>query len=104
MTTEASGQQPTGGNAAARSLAPHAATPLVLPSDLAHGIVMLPTNVRIHYVVAGEGDPVVLIPGYPQSWYTWRFVIPRLAAQGRRVYAIDPRGNIVFPGISHLRA
>jgi len=46
----------------------------------------------LHYVSAGDGDPVLLIPGWPQSWYAWRFVIPLLAAAGRRVIAVDPRG------------
>jgi len=75
-----------------RSLAPHAADRYVPPSDLSHGIVQLATGVRLHYVVTGEGDPVLLIPGYPQSWYAWRYVMPLLAAQGRKVFAIDPRG------------
>jgi pimeloyl-ACP methyl ester carboxylesterase len=30
---------------------------------------------RIHCVVAGEGQPVLLIPGWPQTWYTWRYVM-----------------------------
>jgi pimeloyl-ACP methyl ester carboxylesterase len=49
-------------------------------------------GVRLHYVVHGEGEPVLLLPGWPQSWYAWRFMIPLLAAAGRRVYAVDPRG------------
>jgi pimeloyl-ACP methyl ester carboxylesterase len=57
-----------------------------------HGLVAVEPGVRLHYVVAGDGDPVVLLPGWPQSWYTWRFVIPGLIAAGRRVYAVDPRG------------
>ena len=49
-------------------------------------------GVRLHYVVAGEGEPVLLLPGWPQSWYAWRRVIPGLVEAGRRVFAIDPRG------------
>ncbi|WP_264065507.1 alpha/beta fold hydrolase [Mycolicibacterium komossense] len=60
--------------------------------DIQHGLVPVDTDVRLHYVVAGQGDPVVLLPGWPQSWYTWRFVMPQLINAGRRVYAIDPRG------------
>ncbi|MDT2008414.1 alpha/beta hydrolase [Rhodococcus opacus] len=60
--------------------------------DLQHGLVPVAEGVRLHYVVAGEGDPVLLIPGWPQSWYAWRFIIPLLVEAGRRVYAIDPRG------------
>jgi pimeloyl-ACP methyl ester carboxylesterase len=49
-------------------------------------------GVRFHYVTAGKGDPVLLIPGWPESWYTWRFVMKQLAAAGREAYALDPRG------------
>lgn len=49
-------------------------------------------GIRMHYVTAGKGEPVVLIPGWPQSWYAWRFVVKDLAASGRKVYALDPRG------------
>jgi pimeloyl-ACP methyl ester carboxylesterase len=57
-----------------------------------HGLVPVADGVRLHYVVTGEGEPVVLLPGWPQSWYAWRFMIPLLVAAGRRVYAVDPRG------------
>jgi pimeloyl-ACP methyl ester carboxylesterase len=49
-------------------------------------------EVNIHYVEGGEGPPVVLIPGWPQSWYAWRYVMPQLVAAGHRVIALDPRG------------
>jgi hypothetical protein len=40
---------------------------------------------RFHYVTAGTGDPVLLIPGWPQSWIAWRKVLPLLVSAGRRV-------------------
>lgn len=49
-------------------------------------------GVRLHYVTAGKGDPVLLIPGWPESWYAWRFVMKQMATAGREVYALDPRG------------
>jgi hypothetical protein len=49
-------------------------------------------GVRLHYVTAGKGDPVLLIPVWPESWYTWRFVMKQMAAAGREAYALDPRG------------
>jgi pimeloyl-ACP methyl ester carboxylesterase len=49
-------------------------------------------GVRLHYVVVGKGDPVLLLPGWPESWYAWRFVMKQLAEAGREVYALDPRG------------
>jgi len=27
---------------------------------------------RFHYVTAGTGDPVLLLPGWPESWIAWR--------------------------------
>ncbi|WP_235443041.1 alpha/beta fold hydrolase [Caballeronia mineralivorans] len=49
-------------------------------------------GVRLHYVEGGSGAPVLLIPGWPQSWYAWRYIMPLLVAAGRRVIALDPRG------------
>jgi pimeloyl-ACP methyl ester carboxylesterase len=46
----------------------------------------------LHAVVGGDGPPVLLICGWPQTWYAWRRVMPRLAAAGHRVVAVDPRG------------
>jgi pimeloyl-ACP methyl ester carboxylesterase len=48
-------------------------------------------RVRWHVAAAGEGPPVVLLHGWPQSWWAWREVIPLLAAD-HRVYAPDLRG------------
>lgn len=62
------------------------------PSDWAHGSVPVADGVRLHTVVEGSGEPVVLLPGWPQSWYAWRHVIPLLAAEQRQVVAVDPRG------------
>ena len=56
-----------------------------------HGTAMV-AGVRLHYVEGGSGPPVLLLPGWPQSWYAWRLVMPVLAAAGRRVIALDPRG------------
>jgi pimeloyl-ACP methyl ester carboxylesterase len=36
-------------------------------------------DVRLHYVTAGAGDPVVLLHGWPQTWASWRAVIAPLA-------------------------
>ena len=48
-------------------------------------------GVRLHYVMGGTGEPLLLIPGWPQSWYAWRYVMPELA-QKYAVIAVDPRG------------
>ncbi|WP_299056932.1 alpha/beta hydrolase [uncultured Nocardioides sp.] len=48
----------------------------------------------VHYVLAGpeDGEPVVLLHGYPQSWWCWRDVVPRLVAAGKRCVVPDLRG------------
>jgi pimeloyl-ACP methyl ester carboxylesterase len=48
-------------------------------------------DVRLHYVTAGAGYPVVLLHGWPQTWYEWRLIMPRLA-ETYRVIAPDLRG------------
>jgi pimeloyl-ACP methyl ester carboxylesterase len=48
-------------------------------------------DVRLHYVTAGDGPAVILLHGWPQSWYMWRDVMPGLAAR-HRVIAPDLRG------------
>jgi pimeloyl-ACP methyl ester carboxylesterase len=47
-------------------------------------------GVSLHYVTAGQGDLVVLLHGWPQTWYAWRKVIPELAKF--TVLAPDMRG------------
>lgn len=41
---------------------------------------------------AGEGPPVLLLHGFPDSWRLWRHQIPALAEAGHRVIAPDLRG------------
>ncbi|HDR9484644.1 TPA: alpha/beta hydrolase [Burkholderia aenigmatica] len=48
---------------------------------------------RIHCVTAGAGTPVLLIPGWPQTWYAWRHVMQALAARGFMAIAVDPPGT-----------
>ncbi|HJZ34936.1 MAG TPA: alpha/beta fold hydrolase, partial [Solirubrobacterales bacterium] len=50
-------------------------------------------GLQFHVAEAGEGDDVVLcLHGWPQHWYEWRDLMPRLAAAGHRAIAIDLRG------------
>lgn len=58
--------------------------------NFAHHTVAL-EGVNLHYVIAGSGEPVVLLHGWPQTWYEWRRVMPHLA-QGYTVIAPDMRG------------
>ncbi|MGU3374339.1 alpha/beta fold hydrolase [Chryseobacterium sp. M5A1_1a] len=60
---------------------------------LNHGMAVISNTLRIHYAEAGNGENIiVLIHGFPQTWWEWRFVIPALVNQGFRVIAVDYRG------------
>jgi pimeloyl-ACP methyl ester carboxylesterase len=48
-------------------------------------------GVRLHYLVAGEGDPVVLLHGYAQTSHMWRPLMAKLAST-HTVMAPDLRG------------
>jgi len=51
-------------------------------------------GLRMHFAVAGpkKGDPVILLHGFPEFWYSWRYQIPALVDAGYRVVAPDQRG------------
>ena len=49
-------------------------------------------GVRLRVAESGTGPLIVLVHGWPESWYSWRHQIPPLAAAGYRVAAIDVRG------------
>jgi alpha/beta hydrolase fold len=48
-------------------------------------------GIQLHYVIGGQGDPVVLIHGWPETWYAWHKVMPALA-KNYTVIAPDLRG------------
>uniref|UniRef100_UPI000D3428A4 alpha/beta fold hydrolase n=1 Tax=Variovorax sp. GV025 TaxID=3450240 RepID=UPI000D3428A4 len=48
-------------------------------------------GIDIHYVVGGQGDAVVLLPGWPQTWWEYHKVMPALA-KTHRVVSVDLRG------------
>jgi pimeloyl-ACP methyl ester carboxylesterase len=48
-------------------------------------------DIRLHYVIGGQGDPIVLLHGWPQTWYEWRHVMPALA-KNYTVIVPDLRG------------
>ncbi|WP_280297801.1 alpha/beta fold hydrolase [Nocardia neocaledoniensis] len=48
-------------------------------------------GVRMHYVTGGSGSPVVLLHGWPQTWYGWWPIMPALAEK-HTVYAVDLPG------------
>jgi pimeloyl-ACP methyl ester carboxylesterase len=48
-------------------------------------------GIQLHYVIGGKSDPVVLLHGWPMTWYQWRHVMPDLA-KNYTVIAPDLRG------------
>ncbi|WP_055694503.1 alpha/beta fold hydrolase [Streptomyces prasinopilosus] len=60
-------------------------------SEITHRSVPSPGG-RIHLVERGTGPLVLLVHGFPESWYSWRHQLPVLAAAGYRAVAIDVRG------------
>jgi pimeloyl-ACP methyl ester carboxylesterase len=51
-------------------------------------------GITLHVVEAGpvDGPPVILLHGFPEAWYSWRYHIKSLAAAGYHVLAPDQRG------------
>jgi pimeloyl-ACP methyl ester carboxylesterase len=49
-------------------------------------------DLRQHAVTGGDGPPLLLVHGWPQTWYAWRMLMPGLARHFR-VIAVDQRGT-----------
>lgn len=48
-------------------------------------------GVKIHYATLGKGEPIIMIHGFPDFWYTWRDQMAALSTD-YQVVAIDQRG------------
>jgi epoxide hydrolase 4 len=66
---------------------------LLRPSDFEHRTVRVDT-LSMHVVVAGpeDGPLVVLLHGFSEFWYIWRYQIQALGQAGFSVVAPDQRG------------
>ncbi|MFF7651098.1 alpha/beta fold hydrolase [Streptomyces sp. NPDC007983] len=60
-------------------------------SPVKHDVVEV-NGVRLHIAEQGEGPLVLLLHGFPESWYSWRHQFGPLAEAGYRVVAPDQRG------------
>ena len=61
------------------------------PSAIHHRTLQV-NGIRMHIAEQGEGPLVVLVHGFPELWYSWRHVLPALAAAGYHAVAPDMRG------------
>lgn len=48
-------------------------------------------GVNLHYVEGGEGEPLFLLPGWPQTWHAFHKIMPELA-KNYHVYVVEYRG------------
>jgi len=60
-------------------------------ATIAHQQIQL-GEVELHVAECGEGEPVLLLHGFPELWYSWRHQMQAIAASGRRAVAPDLRG------------
>ncbi|WP_405875715.1 alpha/beta fold hydrolase [Streptomyces sp. NBC_00005] len=60
-------------------------------ADRTHRLVPSPAG-RTHLVEQGSGPLVLLVHGFPETWYSWRHQLAALAAAGYRAVALDVRG------------
>ncbi|MGE5595033.1 MAG: alpha/beta fold hydrolase, partial [Hyphomicrobiales bacterium] len=49
-------------------------------------------SLRVHYLQQGTGYPVILVHGFPETSYEWRYQLPALAEAGYAAFAPDVRG------------
>jgi pimeloyl-ACP methyl ester carboxylesterase len=49
-------------------------------------------GITLRYAAMGSGPLVLLVHGFPESWYNWRAQLPALAEAGYRAVAMDVRG------------
>jgi pimeloyl-ACP methyl ester carboxylesterase len=60
-------------------------------TNVKHRFVQV-NRIKMHVAEQGEGPLVVLAHGFPELWYSWRHVLPALAAAGYHAVAPDMRG------------
>ncbi|MHA4806781.1 alpha/beta fold hydrolase [Flavitalea flava] len=90
--------KPAEPNAAEAAVAPSGITkvadsslkPANPPANFKHQVANV-NGVNIHYVIGGEGEPLVLIHGFGQNWFMWNRLLPELSKHFT-VIAPDLRG------------
>ena len=63
------------------------------PTEARPTLRFIKTNgIKLRIAEMGKGPLVILVHGWPESWYSWRHQLPALAAAGYRAVAPDMRG------------
>ena len=66
---------------------------LKTPTEVRPTLRFIKTNgIKLRIAEVGKGPLVILVHGWPESWYSWRHQLPALAAAGYRAVAPDMRG------------
>ena len=60
-------------------------------TDITHRFIET-NGIRMHVAEAGQGPLVLLLHGFPESWYSWRHQLAALAQAGYHAVAPDQRG------------
>jgi pimeloyl-ACP methyl ester carboxylesterase len=61
-----------------------------LPGGFRSGFATV-NGIRLHYVAGGQGEPLILLPGWPETWWEYHEIMPSLAAR-YRVIVVELRG------------
>jgi len=61
------------------------------PDQITHRQIQVGA-LRMHIAEAGQGPLIILLHGFPESWYSWRHQLTALAAAGYHAVAPDQRG------------
>jgi len=77
-------------SAVANGDAATAATPATFDPAFTHHTAVV-NGVRLHYVIGGKGEPLVLLHGYAETWWEWHRIMPALA-QHYTIITPDLRG------------
>lgn len=60
-----------------------------LPGFTSHYLTV--NDVQLHYIIGGQGEPLVLLPGWPQTWWSYHKIMPTLVDR-YQVIAVELRG------------
>lgn len=60
--------------------------------ESAHSEMIKANGLDFHAMIQGTGQAVLMLHGFPENWYSWRYQIPALAEAGYKAVAVDLRG------------